>query len=54
MKPQLRFTGVIPGFELADTIEQYCIEKKQLDQIPRLIDKLGIVCNQAMEELKVM
>ncbi len=52
MKPQLHATGMTEGFELAETIEQCCIEKSELDQLPHLVKKLALVCNQAIAELR--
>jgi len=54
MKPQLRFTGVTKALELAETIEQNCAEKNNLEEIPVLIEKLGEICEQAMDELRRM
>ncbi len=52
MKPQLRSMGVIKGFDLAETIEQYCKEKAELDKLPELIEQLTSVCQIAIEEVK--
>src|SRR5258708_17041693 len=47
MKPQLRFTGVLQALDLAETIEQNCAEKINLDQLPELIEKLNFICGAA-------
>ncbi len=52
MKPQLRFTGVLQGLDLAEAIEQCCNENAGLDQLPGLIAQLSAVCDQAIAELK--
>jgi len=52
MKPQLRAIGVLKGLELAETIEQSCNEKSDLDKLPYLVEQLVVVCKQAIDELK--
>ncbi len=52
MKPQLRSTGVAIALELAETIEQCCSEKSRLDQLPKLVEQLEIICDQAIDELR--
>lgn len=51
MKPQLQFTGVLQGLQLAETIEQNCSEKRGLDELPILVEQLVSICNQALTEL---
>jgi signal transduction histidine kinase/CheY-like chemotaxis protein/HPt (histidine-containing phosphotransfer) domain-containing protein len=53
MKPQLQFTGVIKGLELAEMIEQCSGEKVRLEQLPDLIDQLAAICKAAISELQI-
>lgn len=51
MKPQLRFTGVMQGLDLAEKIESCCIENSELDKLPDLINELSGICESAVTEV---
>jgi hypothetical protein len=51
MKSQLKFNGIIFGFEIAKMIEQKCMDNLH-DDIPMLIEKLDDVCRRSAEEMK--
>jgi CheY-like chemotaxis protein len=51
MKPQLRFTGVMQGLELAEKIEQNCFEKINLNEVAALIDELSLITDKALAEM---
>lgn len=53
IKPQLQFTGVMKGLELAEMIEQCSSEKVRLETLPGLIDQLASICNAAVLELQL-
>ncbi len=51
MKPQLHFTGVISGLDIAEQIEQACIDNVSFEVINELTNKLKIICEQATVEI---
>jgi hypothetical protein len=52
MKPLLQMMGIQKGRELAEYIEQCCLTKSGLDQLPSLISELAHICQKASEELE--
>lgn len=52
MKPQLRFTGVVKGLEVAQEIEQNCFDKTNLNELSGLIDQLALITEKALGEMK--
>ncbi len=53
-KPQLTFMGISSVFQEVETIEQNSAHVKDTHQIPGLIEKTERVCEQAMEEIRVV
>ncbi len=51
MKSVLRFNGIVSGYELAENIEQNCINGTDLDHLPELITRLETICKMAIKEL---
>ncbi len=54
MKSQLHSLGVIEGLEKAELIEQYCREKSNFEKVPGLIDRLSLVCEKAIDEIRAV
>ena len=52
MKPILQMLGIHHGVDIADNIEQCCVTKTNLDQLPSLILQGEAICKQAGEEIK--
>lgn len=52
IKPQLRFTGVMQGLELAEKIELNCFDKTNLDELTGLIDQLALIAEKALAEMQ--
>jgi HPt (histidine-containing phosphotransfer) domain-containing protein len=52
MKPMLQMMGIQRGYELAEYIEQCCLTKSGLDQLPSLVSEIALICQKASEELK--
>ena len=52
MKPSLNYLGMTTTRETAAKVEEYAKEKKNVEQIPGLIDQLNADCRKAMTEIK--
>ena len=52
MKPLLQMLGIQKGVELTEHVEQCCVTKLGLDQLPSLISQVDDICHQAVVELK--
>lgn len=52
MKPSMDFIGIHSIKSTVAEIEDYSAEEKNLDQLPAMIDRVELVCNQAMTELE--
>lgn len=52
MKPQLRSTGALQALAIAETLEQNCIEKTNLNELPDLVDKLKLLYEKSVNELR--
>jgi HPt (histidine-containing phosphotransfer) domain-containing protein len=50
--PGLQFLGVIALRPVINQIEEFSFSRKNLEQIPVLIEKLGAECHLVSEELK--
>jgi HPt (histidine-containing phosphotransfer) domain-containing protein len=53
MKSQLKFNGIVSGYDIAEMIEHICLENSH-NETPQLIQKREEICGQAIDELKVM
>ncbi len=53
MKSQLKFNGIVEGFDIAGLIEQNCMNNF-FEDIPVLIERLNEVCVKAVQEMKEM
>ncbi len=51
IKPHYNYMGIKQATELSATIERYCNEEINLEQIPQLINKLKEVCEKSFIEL---
>jgi signal transduction histidine kinase/CheY-like chemotaxis protein/HPt (histidine-containing phosphotransfer) domain-containing protein len=51
MKSQLKFNGIIQGYELAERIELDCLDSPVAGNITSLISELEVVCQKAVIEL---
>jgi len=52
MKPSLNYLGLKEGQKLASAIEEYALNKTQLEEITGLTSQLQILCNAAFKELE--
>lgn len=52
LKPQLRFTGIQQGLDLAEEIEHYCSGTVDMEQLMLMVTKLSEICGKAYRELE--
>ncbi|MBK7762109.1 MAG: response regulator [Bacteroidetes bacterium] len=52
MKPQLKSCGAIQAYDFAETIENLSTEKKNLDELPLLVEQLDVVFEKSAIEIK--
>lgn len=52
LKSLLSFAGVFAGLELAESIEQSCSVDGKLEDVPEKIERLSVICEGAIDELK--
>lgn len=52
MKPSLNYLGLKEGQKLAATIEEYALNKSNLEEITKLTDQLREICHAAFNELE--
>lgn len=52
LKPQITYMGIKRGEGLVKSIEQMAAEKRDVDQLPAMLDEFSNICNLAVEELK--
>lgn len=52
LKPQVGYMGIASLKEIIPRLEEYAREKKNLEQIPQLIDEVESICGNAFEELR--
>lgn len=52
LKPQVGYMGMDSLKEVIPRIEEYAREKKNLDEVPALIEKVEGICESAYTELR--